>query len=110
MELVDQRLGCNYDIEEAEKMVNVALVCTNQVASERPTMSEVVNMLEGTMVIPDEVPDFRAYANDLRFRTIRSNRSDGISNSEISTGVNTETPPSSAYSQNLLPNSGYSAS
>lgn len=71
MELVDQRLGCNYNIEEAEKIVNVALICTNAAASERPTMSEVVNMLEGKMAIPDEVPDFRAYTNDLRFRSIK---------------------------------------
>ncbi|XP_048490521.1 probable LRR receptor-like serine/threonine-protein kinase RFK1 isoform X3 [Beta vulgaris subsp. vulgaris] len=71
LELVDQRLGCNYNIEEAEKIVNVALICTNAAASERPTMSEVVNMLEGKMAIPDEVPDFRAYTNDLRFRSIK---------------------------------------
>ncbi|XP_057545173.1 probable LRR receptor-like serine/threonine-protein kinase RFK1 isoform X3 [Amaranthus tricolor] len=71
VELVDQRLGCNYDIEEAEKMVNVALLCTNAAASERPIMSEVVSMLEGRMEIPDRVPDFQDYTNDLRFKSVR---------------------------------------
>lgn len=71
MELVDQRLGCNYDIEEAEKMVNVALLCTNAAASERPIMSEVVSMLEGRMEIPDRVPDFQDYTNNLRFKSVR---------------------------------------
>lgn len=116
MELVDQRLGCNYNIEEAEKMVNVALLCTNAAASERPTMSEVVNMLEGKMAISDVTSDFRAYTSDLRFKSIRGihqrreTQSANDSHSEISTTVHTVTASSSTYSQNILQNSPYRTS
>ncbi|XP_010552132.1 PREDICTED: probable leucine-rich repeat receptor-like serine/threonine-protein kinase At3g14840 [Tarenaya hassleriana] len=47
LELVDPRLGKEYNKEEALMMVNVAILCTSQVAAERPTMSTVVSMLEG---------------------------------------------------------------
>lgn len=115
MELVDQRLGCNYNIEEAEKMVKVALLCTNAAASERPTMSEVVNMLEGKMAISDVTSDFQAYTNDLRFKSIRGihqrreTQSANDNHSEIST-VHSDTASSSTYSQNILQNSPYRTS
>lgn len=54
-ELVDENLGSDFDKVEAERMINVALVCTNASPSLRPTMSEVVSMLEGTFAIPDAV-------------------------------------------------------
>lgn len=37
----------NYDIEEVEKMIQVALLCTQSTPEDRPSMSEVVRMLEG---------------------------------------------------------------
>lgn len=110
VELVDQRLGCNYNIEEAENMVNVALLCTNAAASERPTMSEVVNMLDGKMAIPDGVPDFRAYT-DVRFRSIRGTHphreieNASGTQSETSTTMHTNIVSSSTSSQNLHRNS-----
>uniref|UniRef100_A0A803N2U5 non-specific serine/threonine protein kinase n=1 Tax=Chenopodium quinoa TaxID=63459 RepID=A0A803N2U5_CHEQI len=107
VELVDQRLGCNYNIEEAETMVNVALLCTSAAASERPTMSEVVKMLEGEMAVPDVVPDFQAYTNDVRFKSIRGKHPHreaenvGGRQSEISTTMHTETLSSSTSSQRV---------
>lgn len=47
LELVDPRLGSNYSKKEAMAMLNLALLCTNQSPSLRPTMSSVVAMLEG---------------------------------------------------------------
>lgn len=47
MELVDLRLGTEFNEEEAIRMAKVALLCTNSSPALRPTMSEVVNMLEG---------------------------------------------------------------
>ncbi|KAI7731219.1 hypothetical protein M8C21_002675, partial [Ambrosia artemisiifolia] len=47
MELVDPRLGSDFNKMEAARMFEVAILCTNQSPTLRPTMSEVVNMLEG---------------------------------------------------------------
>ncbi|GAV80217.1 Pkinase domain-containing protein/LRR_1 domain-containing protein/LRRNT_2 domain-containing protein/LRR_8 domain-containing protein [Cephalotus follicularis] len=45
--LVDKDLKNNYDRIELEEMVQVALLCTQNLPSHRPKMSEVVRMLEG---------------------------------------------------------------
>ena len=45
--LVDKDLNNNYDRIELEEMVQVALLCTQYLPSQRPKMSEVVRMLEG---------------------------------------------------------------
>ncbi|XP_062079148.1 BRASSINOSTEROID INSENSITIVE 1-associated receptor kinase 1-like isoform X5 [Humulus lupulus] len=45
--LVDANLQGNYVNEEVEQLIQVALLCTQGTASERPKMSEVVRMLEG---------------------------------------------------------------
>ncbi|AES63408.1 somatic embryogenesis receptor-like kinase [Medicago truncatula] len=45
--LVDAELKGNYDDEEIEKLIQVALICTQGSPMERPKMSEVVRMLEG---------------------------------------------------------------
>lgn len=45
--VVDEDLDGNYVDEEVEQMVQIALLCTQGTATERPKMSEVVRMLEG---------------------------------------------------------------
>ncbi|KAG2711917.1 hypothetical protein I3760_04G100100 [Carya illinoinensis] len=45
--IVDPNLSKNYDIQEVEMMIQVALLCTQSSPEERPAMSEVVRMLEG---------------------------------------------------------------
>lgn len=57
LELVDPRLGSNYEKEEVMVMINVGLLCTNASAAVRPTMSSVVSMLEGSTAVPVLVPD-----------------------------------------------------
>lgn len=69
--LIDEKLGANFNLMEAEKVVKIALLCTNASPSLRPTMSEVVNMLEGEAVIPDLIPEPSAYNEDLRFKALR---------------------------------------
>uniref|UniRef100_A0A0E0JXR4 non-specific serine/threonine protein kinase n=1 Tax=Oryza punctata TaxID=4537 RepID=A0A0E0JXR4_ORYPU len=57
LEIVDQRLGSHYSQDEALRMLNVALLCTNASPVQRPKMSSVVNMLCGQApleVVPDE--------------------------------------------------------
>ncbi|KAK6154884.1 hypothetical protein DH2020_009132 [Rehmannia glutinosa] len=50
-------IGFSVDKEEVERTVRVALRCTNATPSLRPSMSEVVQMIEGKMDIPDGVPE-----------------------------------------------------
>lgn len=45
--IVDRNLKQDYDIQEVEMMIQVALLCTQSTPEERPAMSEVVRMLEG---------------------------------------------------------------
>ncbi|XWS15885.1 hypothetical protein CRYUN_Cryun34aG0040800 [Craigia yunnanensis] len=53
IELVDQRLGSEFNKVQPERMIKIALLCTKVSLALRPTMSEVVSMLEGSAVIPD---------------------------------------------------------
>uniref|UniRef100_A0A7N0TJ55 non-specific serine/threonine protein kinase n=1 Tax=Kalanchoe fedtschenkoi TaxID=63787 RepID=A0A7N0TJ55_KALFE len=46
-DIVDGNLGINYNLEEVETMIQVALLCTQPSPEDRPPMSEVVRMLEG---------------------------------------------------------------
>ncbi|KAI8558022.1 hypothetical protein RHMOL_Rhmol04G0056400 [Rhododendron molle] len=50
MELVDPKLGSNFNKIEVTVMINVALMCTNVSPAVRPAMSSVVSMLEGRTV------------------------------------------------------------
>ncbi|KAI9385735.1 hypothetical protein POPTR_011G106400v4 [Populus trichocarpa] len=54
LELVDPNLGSNYSEEEAMRMLNLALLCTNPSPSLRPLMSSAVSMIEGQ--IPVQAP------------------------------------------------------
>ncbi|XP_050218909.1 probable leucine-rich repeat receptor-like serine/threonine-protein kinase At3g14840 [Mercurialis annua] len=53
IELVDQRMGSNYDKEEVLTMIKVALQCSSVSSAARPSMSSVVSMLEGKTVVED---------------------------------------------------------
>ncbi|KAK2368168.1 putative leucine-rich repeat receptor serine/threonine-protein kinase [Trifolium repens] len=56
MELVDSRLGSDFNKKEVLVVINVALLCTNVTSNLRPSMSSVVSMLEGSTVVPESVP------------------------------------------------------
>ncbi|XP_022941244.1 probable leucine-rich repeat receptor-like serine/threonine-protein kinase At3g14840 [Cucurbita moschata] len=57
MELVDPRLGPNFNKGEALRMIKIALHCTNISPAARPNMSSVVSMLEGKQDIEGIVLD-----------------------------------------------------
>ncbi|KAK4858616.1 hypothetical protein QYF36_019449 [Acer negundo] len=73
MELVDPKLKSEFNEEEAERMIKVSLLCTNGSPSLRPTMSEVVGMLGGTINIPDAIPEV-GFSQVLRFKAIKDQR------------------------------------
>lgn len=70
MELVDPELGLEYSSEEAIVMLNVALLCTNASPTLRPTMSQVVSMLEGATTVEDLRSD---PAVNSKYKTVRDN-------------------------------------
>ncbi|KAB5511965.1 hypothetical protein DKX38_028993 [Salix brachista] len=57
MEMVDPSLGSAFNKKEVVRMINVALLCTNQSPALRPTMSTVVRMLEGKTDVEELVMD-----------------------------------------------------
>ena len=74
LELVDEALGSEVREEEAEMMVKMAILCTNASPSLRPTMSEVVSMLEGRKPTPDIILEPNSHNEDVRFKAIRDFR------------------------------------
>lgn len=89
-------------------MMKVALLCTNASASLRPTMSEVVNMLEGRMPVPYLIPETGSYTEDLRFKAMRDlhrqkeDQSWSGSQTQNSTAVNTFYSSSKSYNSNEI--------
>ncbi|KAE8656156.1 putative LRR receptor-like serine/threonine-protein kinase [Hibiscus syriacus] len=85
MELVDPRLGTEFNEEEAIRMTRVALLCTNSSPALRPTMSEVVNMLEGRTLVPELIMDPSIFADESRFGTLKDklNRMPSLKDSKI---------------------------
>ncbi|KAG6696132.1 hypothetical protein I3842_09G132100 [Carya illinoinensis] len=71
MELVDPKLGSDFNKEEAIRMIKVALLCTNSSPALRPTMSAVVGMLEGQTVVNEDIMDPSIYGDEYGFEALR---------------------------------------
>ncbi|CAL5409046.1 unnamed protein product [Camellia sinensis] len=71
VELMDPKLGSNFNEEEAIKIIKVALSCTNPSSVVRPTMSAVVRILEGDICVEELMMDQSEYGDDLRFESFR---------------------------------------
>ncbi|XP_009603858.1 putative LRR receptor-like serine/threonine-protein kinase At1g07650 [Nicotiana tabacum] len=72
LELVDPDLCSNYSTQEAMVVLNVALSCTNASPTLRPTMSQVVSMLEGQTLVQDVLSDPGISTTGSGFRSMRS--------------------------------------
>ncbi|KAK8653392.1 hypothetical protein V6N13_127396 [Hibiscus sabdariffa] len=70
LDLVDPDLGSEYSSEEAMLMLNVALICTNASPTLRPTMSQVVSMLEGRTSVQDLLSDLGFSSIDSKFKAL----------------------------------------
>ncbi|KAL7218644.1 hypothetical protein ACSBR2_011830 [Camellia fascicularis] len=68
MELVDPKLGLDFIEEEVIVMINVALLCTNVTPTVRPSMSSVVSMLEGRVVVEEFVSDSTAFSQKMTLK------------------------------------------
>ncbi|CAA0254757.1 unnamed protein product [Arabidopsis thaliana] len=67
-EILDPKLEGVFDVMEAERMIKVSLLCSSKSPTLRPTMSEVVKMLEGETEIEEIISDPGAYGDELRFK------------------------------------------
>lgn len=76
IELVDKRLGSNFNKEEAMLMINVALLCTNVTSSLRPAMSSVVSMLEGKIAIQELVLESSEVLDEKKMEAMRKHYQD----------------------------------
>lgn len=67
-------MGSDYSTDEAIVMLNVALLCTNASPTLRPTMCQVVSMLEGWTDIQDLLsdPGYSAAGSSSKHKSIRS--------------------------------------
>nr|XP_010921615.1 probable LRR receptor-like serine/threonine-protein kinase At1g53430 isoform X1 [Elaeis guineensis] len=71
LELVDPSLGSNYSKEEAQQMLNLALICTSPSPILRPSMSTIVSMLDGKT--PIQLPSANravSQSEDFRFKSL----------------------------------------
>ncbi|CAJ2659564.1 unnamed protein product [Trifolium pratense] len=71
MDLVDRRLGSDFNKKEAMVMIDVAFLCTNVTSNLRPSMSSVVSMLEGTTVVPEFISDSSEVMNEKKLEVMR---------------------------------------
>ncbi|KAJ7544710.1 hypothetical protein O6H91_09G090300 [Diphasiastrum complanatum] len=74
MELVDSTLKPTLKEEEAKRVIDVALLCTQAMATKRPTMPQVVAMLVGEREIRD-VPNAPGVMSELMMGKSRSSSS-----------------------------------
>ncbi|CAK8534937.1 unnamed protein product [Lathyrus sativus] len=71
MELVDRRLGLDFNKKEAMVVINVALLCTNVTSNLRPSMSSVVSFLEGRNAVPEFVSDSSEVMDEKKLEAMR---------------------------------------
>lgn len=99
LELVDPVLGSNYSKEEAMRMLNVALLCTNPSPTLRPAMSAVVSMLDGKIPVQPPLVKRTGMDDAMRFRAFEMISHDSQTltsvvsgDSQRPTSVSTDTP------------------
>ncbi|XP_041008931.1 probable LRR receptor-like serine/threonine-protein kinase At1g07650 isoform X4 [Juglans microcarpa x Juglans regia] len=99
LELVDPALGSEYSSEQAMIMLNVALFCTNASPSLRPTMSQVVSMLEGGTTVQELLSDPGFSAVNSKYKTLRKHFWQNPSRTHSMSIDVTCTDSSSSYSE-----------
>ncbi|RXH84053.1 hypothetical protein DVH24_026952 [Malus domestica] len=94
MDLVDPRLGSDFNKEEMIVAINVALLCCNVTSTARPTMSSVVSMLEGKAAVQELVSDPKAESIeiDAMRKHFQSSFGRGTSEKRIEMDQSTEGP------------------
>ncbi|KAF5478525.1 hypothetical protein F2P56_005076 [Juglans regia] len=76
LDLVDPSLGSSYSSEEAMRMLNLALLCTNPSPTLRPSMSSVISMLDGKIAVQAPIIKRSETNPDARFRAFEKRSQD----------------------------------
>ncbi|CAN7049636.1 unnamed protein product [Brassica rapa subsp. trilocularis] len=103
MEIIDPVLEGEFNRKEAERMIKVALVCTNSSPLSRPTMSEAVQMLEGETEITQVLSDPGLYGNDWNISKLRGTVTHDSSSTSGLTDQTATTMKSSVSGADLYP-------
>ena len=103
MDIIDPVLEGEFNRKEAERMIKVALVCTNSSPLSRPTMSEAVQMLEGETKITQVLSDPGLYGNDWNISKLRGTDTHGSSSTSGLTDQTATTTKSSVSGADLYP-------
>ncbi|KAF3525539.1 hypothetical protein F2Q69_00048498 [Brassica cretica] len=103
MEVIDPILEGDFQSEEAVRMIKVALLCTNSTLSLRPTMAEVVQMLEGDLKITSVMPDHGLYGHNLSISKLMDIDTTTHGSSSTTTGTTDFEMKSSVSSNDLYP-------
>ena len=103
MDIIDPVLEGDFNRKEAERMIKVSLVCTNSSPLLRPTMSEVVQMLEGKIEITQVLSDPGLYEHNFSISKLRGTDTHGSSSTSGLTDQTETTMKSSVSSTDLYP-------
>lgn len=96
--MLDEKLE-SFDEGEVNRVIGVALLCTQASPSLRPTMSRVVGMLAGDMEVPD-VPERPTYLLLWQYRDVTSSFAvDGTTDASSERPANNQLSPPSGWSQ-----------
>lgn len=69
LELLDPELGSDYSKEEALRLLDIALLCTNPSPSLRPSMSSVTSMIDGKIPVQAPIVKRTGTNDELRFKS-----------------------------------------
>ncbi|XP_039162723.1 probable LRR receptor-like serine/threonine-protein kinase At1g53430, partial [Eucalyptus grandis] len=107
LELMDPRLGSYYSEEEAMRILNLALLCTNPTPTLRPPMSSVVSMLEGKSALPAPIIRCTATNPDPRLRAFERLANDSQTNVSTFSEDNDQVPGSMSIQGPGIDSSAY---
>ncbi|XP_018673598.2 L-type lectin-domain containing receptor kinase SIT2 [Musa acuminata AAA Group] len=68
LETTDPRLEEEYDVEEVELVLQLGLLCSHPLPTERPSMRQVVRYLEGHAPLPELSPTYLSFSAFVRLR------------------------------------------
>ncbi|KAG9134449.1 hypothetical protein Leryth_019696 [Lithospermum erythrorhizon] len=105
MDLIDPRLGTEFNVDEAVAMIKVALHCSDVSQTVRPNMSTVVSMLEGKANVNSFVADNSVASVKLKKKAPYDENSQvsSSSNSHLQSTTDVHWTESSVLSTDLYP-------
>jgi hypothetical protein len=81
--LVDQKLHNTIVESEMRRVINVALLCVQVETTKRPTMSQVLSMLQGEMDLPNILPSSSQISVSNLFMDVSTSESNNLLSSPI---------------------------